>query len=90
MAERTAISVASRSRWPVLAAIIKDHTQQLIYFVRDFLADRFGCFFSCADTAGSCRGRNGRSSLTAKSSIAAIAETVVFGDLSLSFRQCGR
>ena len=30
------------------AATIEDHAQQLVYFARDFLADRFGRFFSCA------------------------------------------
>jgi hypothetical protein len=30
-----------------LAATIEDDAQQLVYFARDFLADRFGRFFSC-------------------------------------------
>lgn len=28
-------------------AILKDQSQQTAYFVRDFLLDRFRCFFSC-------------------------------------------
>jgi hypothetical protein len=32
-----------------LAAILKDHPQQLAYFARDFLLDGFCRFFSCAD-----------------------------------------
>ena len=28
-----------------LAAALEDHTQQLVYFTRDLLADRFGRFF---------------------------------------------
>jgi hypothetical protein len=32
---------------PRLAAAVEDDAQQLVYFTRDFLADRFGRFFSC-------------------------------------------
>jgi hypothetical protein len=48
-----------------LATVIEDHAQQLIYFARDFLADRFGRLFSWADSGGSSTGRNRQiSSLT--------------------------
>jgi len=48
-----------------LATVIEDHAQQLIYFARDFLADRFGRCFSWADSGGSSTGRNRQiSSLT--------------------------
>jgi hypothetical protein len=41
-----------------LAAILEDDPQQLRYFARDFLADRFGCFFSWAvRPSGSAVGR---------------------------------
>jgi len=36
-----------------LAASGENDTQQLIYFARDFLADRFGRFFSCGGRASS-------------------------------------
>ena len=36
-----------------LAASVEDDAQQLVYFARDFLTDRFGRFFSCGDTESS-------------------------------------
>lgn len=36
-----------------LATSVEDDTQQLVYFARDFLTDRFGRFFSCGGTASS-------------------------------------
>ena len=42
---------------PRLAATIKDDAQQLIYFARDFLVDRFHRFFSWADGGVSSIGR---------------------------------
>ena len=41
---------------PSFAATGEDHTYELLYFARDFLADRFGRFFSCGDRTSS----NGR------------------------------
>jgi hypothetical protein len=35
----------------------EDHTQQLTYFPRDFLLDRFGRFFSCGDSVLTWAGR---------------------------------
>ena len=36
-----------------LAPIVEDNAQQLLYFARDLLADRFGRFFSCGDRESS-------------------------------------
>jgi len=36
-----------------LAMALEDHTQQLLYFERDFLVDRLGRFFSSGDRASS-------------------------------------
>src|ERR1019366_8937472 len=53
------------SRW---AAVVENHTQQLAYFARDLLLDRFGRFFSWADGWCSSTGRNWQTcSLTYKS-----------------------
>src|SRR6266700_3549632 len=41
-----------------LAALLENDTQQLVYFPRDLLADRFGRFFSSALGASSSTGRN--------------------------------
>jgi hypothetical protein len=50
------------------AAILEDHPQQLVYFTFDFLADRFGRFFSWADSRPSSTGRNSQiCSLTSNS-----------------------
>ena len=57
MAERIAISKASRSKRPVLRRAEGDR-QQLFYFARDFLLDRFGRFFPWVDGAVSSTGRN--------------------------------
>jgi len=35
------------------AAILEDHAQELVYFARDFLTDRFGRFFSSGDNVSS-------------------------------------
>jgi hypothetical protein len=43
---------------PGLAPATEDHTQKLIYFARDFLADRFCRFFSWADGIASATGRS--------------------------------
>ena len=40
-----------------LAATGEDHAQQLIYFARDFLADRFRRFFSCGESTSGSNGR---------------------------------
>jgi hypothetical protein len=40
----------------IFAAVLKDHLQQPAYFVRDFLLDNFGRFFSCRVSV-SCTGR---------------------------------
>ena len=51
-----------------LAAGTEGDTQQLLYFARDFLLDRFGRFFSWADGALSSTGRNAQiCSLTSNS-----------------------
>jgi len=42
---------------PRLAALLKDDAQQLAYFVRDFLLDRFGRFFSWGVCSGCSMGR---------------------------------
>lgn len=34
---------------PRLAPAMEDDAQQLAYFARDFLVDRFGSFFSCGE-----------------------------------------
>lgn len=36
-----------------LATLLEDHTQELVYFARDFPANRFGRFFSCGDSVSS-------------------------------------
>jgi len=36
-----------------LAATLENHTQKLLYFARDLLADRFDRFFSSGDSASS-------------------------------------
>jgi hypothetical protein len=41
-----------------LAALLKDNAQELVYFPRDFLADRFRRFFSWVLGASSSTGRN--------------------------------
>ena len=41
-----------------LAMPVEDDAQQLAYFARDFLADRFSRFFSWADGVGCSTGRN--------------------------------
>src|ERR1035437_6757566 len=41
-----------------LAAVVEDDAQELIYFARDFLLDRFGRFFSCGDSASGSGGRS--------------------------------
>jgi len=38
---------------PRLAATDEDDAQQLVYFARDFLADRFDRFFSCGERESS-------------------------------------
>jgi len=43
---------------PGLATTVENDEQQLIYFSRDFLADRFRRFFSCVDGGVSSTGRN--------------------------------
>jgi hypothetical protein len=51
-----------------LAAVIKDDAQQVIYFARDFLADRFGRSISWANRTGSSTGRKRQiCSLTSRS-----------------------
>jgi hypothetical protein len=40
-----------------LAAAVEDDAQQLIYFARDFLLDRFGRFFSCGVCSSCSTGR---------------------------------
>src|SRR5450759_4756775 len=51
-----------------LAPVAEDDTQQLVYFARDFLTDRFSRFFSWADSTDSCTGRKRQiSSLTFRS-----------------------
>ena len=53
---------------PRLAATAEDDAQQLVYFARDFLLDRFGRFFSWADGGVSSTGRNSQiCSLTSNS-----------------------
>jgi hypothetical protein len=42
---------------PRLASTVKDNAQQLLYFSRDFLVDRFGRFFSWALGGASSIGR---------------------------------
>jgi hypothetical protein len=39
------------------AAAGEDHAQQLTYFAGDFLLDRFGRFFSCAESVLTWAGR---------------------------------
>lgn len=39
-------------------AVAENDAQQLLYFARDFILDRFGRFFSCADGAVSVTGRS--------------------------------
>jgi hypothetical protein len=41
-----------------LAMSVEDDAQQLVYFARDYLPDRFGRFFSWAEGAGGSAGRN--------------------------------
>ena len=41
-----------------LAAIVKDGTEQLVYFARDFLLNRFRRFFSCSLDGCSSTGRS--------------------------------
>jgi hypothetical protein len=43
---------------PGLAPAAENDAQELIYFARDFLADRFRRFFSCADGTASVTGRS--------------------------------
>ena len=43
---------------PRLAAAAEDDAQELVYFARDFLLDRFGRFFSWADGEFSSTGRS--------------------------------
>ena len=51
-----------------LAALLKDHAEQLIYLLRDFLADRFGRFFSSGVRVSSIgRARQIRSLISSKS-----------------------
>ena len=50
--------MASRSKHPVLRRRAEDDAQQLVYFARDFLLDRFRRFFSWADGDASSTGRN--------------------------------
>jgi hypothetical protein len=53
---------------PRLAAGAEDDAQQLVYFARDLLLDRFGRFFSWADGWSSSTGRNWQTlSLTSNS-----------------------
>ena len=42
---------------PGSAQTVEDYVEQLVYFARDFLADRFGCFFS-SDVKLSSTGRS--------------------------------
>ena len=68
MAERTAISIASRSSRPVLWRALKMTRKQLVYFARDLLLDGFRRFFSWADGWSSSTGRSWQTrSLTSKS-----------------------
>ena len=40
-----------------LAPVSEDHTQQLVYFARDFPVDRFGGFFPCGVCSVCSTGR---------------------------------
>ena len=42
---------------PRLAATLEDDAQQLVYFARDLLADRFRRFFSSGESVSSSDGR---------------------------------
>ena len=42
----------------VVAALLKNHAQESVYFAGDFVLDRFGRFFSWADGRVSSTGRN--------------------------------
>ena len=42
----------------VAAALLENHVQQSVYFIGDFLLDRFRRFFSWADARLSSTGRN--------------------------------
>ena len=42
---------------PQLTATVKDDAQQLVYFARDFLADRFSRFFSSGNKESASAGR---------------------------------
>ena len=49
-------------------AVAENDAEQLLYFAGDFLLDRFGRFFSCADGAVSSTGRSAQiCSLTSNS-----------------------
>lgn len=51
-----------------LAAALEDHMQELLYFARDFLADRFGRFISSGVSASSTgRARQILSLISSKS-----------------------
>ena len=51
-----------------VAALLKDHAQQLVYFTRDFLTDRLGRFFSSGVRVSSMgRARQIRSLISSKS-----------------------
>src|SRR6185369_79586 len=40
-----------------LSAAVEDDAQELVYFARDFLEDRGGCFFSTDESPSGCAGR---------------------------------
>jgi hypothetical protein len=53
---------------PRFATGAEGYAQQLVYFARDFVLDRFRCFFSWADGEASSTGRNSQiCSLTSNS-----------------------
>ena len=56
-AERTAISMASRSSRPVLRRLVKMTRSSLVYFAGDFLADNFRRFFSSGEIISGSVGR---------------------------------
>ena len=53
---------------PGLAAIFEDDVQELIYFARDLLTDRFGRFFSSGERVSSTGRKRQTRSLTSTSS----------------------
>jgi hypothetical protein len=74
---------------PRLATGAKGNAQQLFYFARDFLLDRFDRLFSLTDGEASSTG-HANLFIDIQQLLTQFPETLAFGHLTLGFGQAGR